>query len=110
VASATATVTSRIVTATATAEKLDYVQDIAPVTALDENDEQLLSQRAVTAVQAAIERLDREIQQADQQDRLREAKIKGFEGDACHACGNFTLVRNGTCLKCVSCGSTSGCS
>ena len=40
----------------------------------------------------------------------REARLKGFEGDPCGDCGNFTLVRNGTCLKCNSCGSTSGCS
>ena len=43
-------------------------------------------------------------------DRIREARIKGYEGDACGECGNFTLVRNGTCLKCVTCGATSGCS
>ena len=39
-----------------------------------------------------------------------EARIKGYEGEACGDCGNFTLVRNGTCLKCDTCGSTSGCS
>jgi ribonucleoside-diphosphate reductase alpha chain len=39
-----------------------------------------------------------------------EARIKGYEGDACYACGQFTLVRNGTCLKCDSCGETTGCS
>ena len=39
-----------------------------------------------------------------------EARIKGYEGDACGECGNFTLVRNGTCMKCMTCGSTSGCS
>jgi ribonucleoside-diphosphate reductase alpha chain len=39
-----------------------------------------------------------------------EAKIKGYEGEACGECGNFTLVRNGTCMKCNTCGSTSGCS
>ena len=39
-----------------------------------------------------------------------QAKLKGYAGDACGDCGNFTLVRNGTCLKCVTCGSTSGCS
>lgn len=39
-----------------------------------------------------------------------EAKAKGFEGEACNDCGNFTLVRNGTCLKCNTCGSTTGCS
>ena len=42
--------------------------------------------------------------------RIREARLKGYEGDACGDCGNFTLVRNGTCLKCDTCGSTSGCS
>jgi len=43
-------------------------------------------------------------------EQIREARMKGYEGDACPECGNFTLVRNGTCLKCVTCGSTSGCS
>ena len=43
-------------------------------------------------------------------DRVREARMKGYEGDACGECGNFTLVRNGTCMKCNTCGGTSGCS
>ncbi len=38
------------------------------------------------------------------------AKLKGYEGDPCGECGQLTLVRNGTCLKCLSCGATSGCS
>ncbi len=38
------------------------------------------------------------------------ARMKGYEGDACTDCGNFTLVRNGTCMKCETCGTTSGCS
>jgi len=42
--------------------------------------------------------------------RRAEARVKGYEGDACGDCGNFTLVRNGTCLKCDTCGATSGCS
>ena len=42
--------------------------------------------------------------------QIAEARLKGYEGDACGSCGAFTLVRNGTCLKCVSCGATSGCS
>ena len=42
--------------------------------------------------------------------RAAEARMKGYEGDACGQCGNFTLVRNGTCMKCNTCGSTSGCS
>ena len=39
-----------------------------------------------------------------------EARAKGYEGEACGECGNFTLVRNGTCMKCDTCGGTSGCS
>jgi ribonucleoside-diphosphate reductase alpha chain len=39
-----------------------------------------------------------------------EAKAKGYEGEACEECGNFTLLRNGTCLKCETCGGTTGCS
>ena len=42
--------------------------------------------------------------------RAAEARMRGYEGDACGGCGNFTLVRNGTCMKCNTCGSTSGCS
>ncbi|MFT6629376.1 MAG: ribonucleoside-diphosphate reductase alpha chain, partial [Flavobacteriales bacterium] len=38
------------------------------------------------------------------------ARIKGYEGDSCSECGNFTLVRNGSCMKCDTCGATSGCS
>ena len=43
-------------------------------------------------------------------DRRAEAKARGYEGDMCGECSNFTLVRNGTCMKCDTCGSTTGCS
>ena len=42
--------------------------------------------------------------------RMSEAKLRGYEGTSCSECHNFTMVRNGTCLKCDTCGSTSGCS
>jgi ribonucleoside-diphosphate reductase alpha chain len=42
--------------------------------------------------------------------RVAEAKMKGYQGDPCGDCGNFTLIRNGTCMKCDTCGATSGCS
>ena len=51
-----------------------------------------------------MEKVDRQMDQA------REARMKGYEGDPCGECGNFTLVRNGTCMKCNTCGATSGCS
>jgi ribonucleoside-diphosphate reductase alpha chain len=43
-------------------------------------------------------------------EQIRTARMKGYEGDSCGECGNFTLLRNGTCLKCDTCGGTSGCS
>lgn len=42
--------------------------------------------------------------------QVAQARMKGYEGESCAECGNFTMVRNGTCLKCDTCGSTSGCS
>jgi ribonucleoside-diphosphate reductase alpha chain len=39
-----------------------------------------------------------------------KARFLGYEGDPCPECGALTLVRNGTCLKCNSCGGTTGCS
>lgn len=43
-------------------------------------------------------------------DARTKAKMQGYTGDSCSDCGNYTLVRNGTCLKCNTCGSTTGCS
>jgi ribonucleoside-diphosphate reductase alpha chain len=61
-----------------------------------------LTQNVARAVEALVER--------SATDLISEARVKGYEGEACQECGNFTLVRNGTCLKCDTCGSTSGCS
>lgn len=74
---------------------------------------------AVAGTSALKEKYETDIKQghaepaasADEKvDLIAKAKMQGYEGDSCHECGNFTLVRNGTCLKCVTCGSTSGCS
>jgi len=48
----------------------------------------------------------------DQSDlaKIAQARIKGYEGDPCPSCGCFTLIRNGTCMKCHTCGGTTGCS
>ncbi|MBT9558927.1 MAG: vitamin B12-dependent ribonucleotide reductase, partial [Myxococcales bacterium] len=42
--------------------------------------------------------------------KVSAARAQGYTGDACSDCGSFTMVRNGTCLKCTTCGGTSGCS
>jgi len=59
---------------------------------------------AVSVEKTVVESVDLHLE------RVREARMKGYEGDNCGDCGNFTLVRNGTCMKCVTCGATSGCS
>jgi ribonucleoside-diphosphate reductase alpha chain len=42
--------------------------------------------------------------------QIKNARMMGYEGDSCPECSSFTLVRNGTCLKCDTCGATTGCS
>jgi ribonucleoside-diphosphate reductase alpha chain len=42
--------------------------------------------------------------------KIRQARLKGYEGDPCSECGQLTLVRSGACCKCDTCGATSGCS
>lgn len=48
--------------------------------------------------------------QMDASEARRMARERGYAGEACRECGNYTLVRNGTCLKCDTCGATTGCS
>jgi ribonucleoside-diphosphate reductase alpha chain len=50
------------------------------------------------------------VAQVSQEDKVRLARLKGYDGDPCGECGQLTLVRNGACLKCDTCGATSGCS
>jgi ribonucleoside-diphosphate reductase alpha chain len=49
-------------------------------------------------------------QQLSQEEKIRQARLKGYEGDPCSECGQLTLVRSGACAKCDTCGATSGCS
>lgn len=61
---------------------------------------------AVTATPGS-ERLQAAVALSSQVQRARQ---QGYEGDTCPNCQSFTMVRNGSCLKCQTCGSTSGCS
>jgi ribonucleoside-diphosphate reductase alpha chain len=42
--------------------------------------------------------------------KMSEAKMKGYEGESCPECTAFTMLRNGSCMKCDTCGATTGCS
>jgi ribonucleoside-diphosphate reductase alpha chain len=44
------------------------------------------------------------------QNAFTTARQKGYTGDPCPECGHLTMVRNGACLKCQTCGATTGCS
>ncbi len=66
--------------------------------------------KAEPALGAAVEALPFAKVERSIADRRAEAKMKGYVGESCPECANFTLVRNGTCLKCDTCGSTTGCS
>ncbi|MCA8879213.1 MAG: vitamin B12-dependent ribonucleotide reductase [Rhodobacteraceae bacterium] len=61
-------------------------------------------------VAAATEALEASAAIGSALDARAKARIQGYEGDPCGECGNYTLVRNGTCMKCNTCGATSGCS
>ena len=76
----------------ATALKIEPEAKVSPATALENWAEAKTNAKARAAEKRA------------------EAKAQGYEGEACGECGNFTLVRNGTCMKCNTCGSTTGCS
>ena len=58
----------------------------------------------------AVESTTTTLATAPKVDLRVKAKMQGYEGEACGECGNYTLVRNGTCMKCNTCGGTSGCS
>ncbi len=105
---------------TALAAAVDADPDANSVTALQKNVAQafqrnettllvkeMVQERTVGVTQATVVTGSTTLTVAE---RRREAKIRGYEGENCQECGNFTLVRNGTCLKCDTCGGTSGCS
>jgi ribonucleoside-diphosphate reductase alpha chain len=88
----TALASHRAETAGATALKIEPEMKASPATALETWADAKTHAKAAAAEKRA------------------EAKAQGYEGEACGECGNFTLVRNGTCMKCNTCGSTTGCS
>ncbi len=53
---------------------------------------------------------ERDAQMVSQARKMTEARMKGYEGEACPNCQSFTLLRNGSCMKCDTCGETTGCS
>ncbi|MDX1638480.1 MAG: vitamin B12-dependent ribonucleotide reductase, partial [Balneolaceae bacterium] len=48
--------------------------------------------------------------EGDYESDYERAKQLGYTGDSCPECGSMTMIRNGTCQKCITCGATTGCS
>lgn len=62
------------------------------------------------SVEQKVYSRERDAKMVSQALKMQQAKVKGYEGESCPDCQSFTLVRNGSCLKCDSCGATTGCS
>jgi ribonucleoside-diphosphate reductase alpha chain len=76
--------------------------------------EEIVSERVVE-IDKKIDQLKAQISSSEQKkqpgmSKVRQAIERGYTGDVCTECQSLTMVRNGTCLKCMTCGSTSGCS
>ena len=65
---------------------------------------------SVTQVQEKVYTKEANARMLSEAKKRQAAKMKGYEGDPCPDCGAWTMVRNGSCMKCDSCGSTTGCS
>ena len=92
----------------ATAFKRDYEEraaELAEEMAMEEPVTALFSDAA--AADAASVKAEAKKKEAD---RRMKSILQGYTGNMCPECANFTMVRNGTCEKCDTCGSTSGCS
>ena len=104
-------------TATAVQSKASSALETHGATALKQNlaeEENKINNLfdADTSEEAKAEEMANEVAEAKKlaSDRRKQAMMQGYTGDMCSECQNFTMVRNGTCLKCDTCGATSGCS
>ena len=94
----------------ATAFKRDYeerVKEFEEDVAEDEAVEAASPAAALFTDAAAQEAADAK---ALASQRRAQSVMQGYTGNECSECHNFTMVRNGTCEKCDTCGATSGCS
>ena len=70
----------------------------------------LMPETAPSAEVGEVESAPEPVATPSSSERRAMAVAQGYTGNSCSECGNFTMVRNGTCEKCDTCGATSGCS
>lgn len=91
-------------------KKPDYFPLIEP----DFESEEIISERMVELDREVIMNQPIEVhvhkKKTTYQSDVQKARERGYTGDICPECGSMTMVRNGTCLKCQTCGATTGCS
>lgn len=63
-----------------------------------------------TQLPPALNHVPHGVETGDVDAHRAQARAQGYTGDECRECGSFSMVRNGTCLKCENCGATTGCS
>ncbi|MGY5811889.1 vitamin B12-dependent ribonucleotide reductase [Rhizobium sp. LEGMi198b] len=104
--------TSAVSTSEVVAFKRDYEERAKELA--EEIVEELANEEASTALftdKAADEAATAKSEAKKLESERRARSImQGYTGNMCTECQNFTMVRNGTCEKCDTCGATSGCS
>ncbi len=100
----TSTVTAAVAAVIDTAEPSAFRRDFT------QEPEQLEREVTVTVETVEVPAAEAAKPLSTVAERREQAKMRGYTGNSCTECGNFTMVRNGTCEKCETCGATSGCS
>ncbi|MEX1099528.1 MAG: hypothetical protein WEB87_03835, partial [Bacteriovoracaceae bacterium] len=86
-------------------------KDDEPLLEMIEKKEEVHHADGTVSVQAGkVYSRERDASMVTQARRMQEAKMKGYEGESCPECQSFTMLRNGSCMKCDTCGATTGCS
>ncbi len=96
-------------TAVAVATPAPAPEPVAPPAPVEAKIPEVVEQ-VITEAQATAQAVKAEKASGAIDSDYEKAKQMGYTGDACPECGSMTMVRNGTCLKCITCGSTTGCS
>lgn len=90
-------------------EPTAFKRDLDPVTAPSANPEELKEVVTEVVRETITEAAPKPATVNKNEERVK-SMMQGYTGNSCDDCGNFTMVRNGTCEKCDTCGATSGCS
>ncbi len=85
-------------------------KDEEPLLTMMATKDEVHADGSVSQVQEKVYSKEANARMLTEAKKRQAAKMKGYEGDPCPDCGAWTMVRNGSCMKCDSCGSTTGCS